>query len=201
MRLKKNNNVYVVGLEEIKGYIDKSNIIREESWDTYEILKNFPREIDVDNIKDLKNKKGFAVLIDAKSIDNIICFDKENRSCFSGFKMVIIVGENINNSNYKFNHYENIGTYDSFDISEFLDDLFVNYYSKEKNIKKFHKAKILVLNKIYNYIKFKNTISSKEISDRFKISLRQVERYMLDINYLYNRIGYDYSKNVYYITK
>ena len=203
------NNVYVIGFDDYLDILDKSNIIRNEESDNYKYLKDFPSIKHINSFKDAKDKCGFALIVNGDLIDDYIKFDINNRKYFNNIDRLYIYSE-MNSNLYKqfhnecynkYNKYYFIGYLGSFEISEFLDEKFVKYNKEIKKDNHYHKSKLKVLNDINNYIKDKEYISSKEISDKFNISLRQVQRYMIDINNIYNNIGYDYSINKYYKCK
>ena len=70
---------------------------------------------------------------------------------------------------------------------------------EKRKEKKYTKKRLDNINKIYEYLGSYKTIKTNKIVGDLKINPRMIERYMHDINNLYHNIGYDYSKNEWYI--
>ena len=56
-----------------------------------------------------------------------------------------------------------------------------------------------IFSHIKQFLKKKKTIKTSDLARRFNVSIRSAERYLIDYNKLYRNIGYDYSKNEWYI--
>lgn len=74
------------------------------------------------------------------------------------------------------------------------------YYINEKEHIKFTLKRKQNIDMLYNYLKDKTFITTKKISNDLKVSKRWVQRYMHDINLLYENIGYDENNKRWYIT-
>ena len=70
----------------------------------------------------------------------------------------------------------------------------LNNYKKE-----FSKKKRNFIEQMHIFLKTKKTVKTSELVKKFHVNPRKIERYMKDYNKIYNNIGYDYSKNEWYI--
>ena len=115
---------------------------------------------------------------------------------------IIIIKDNVYDTTFdKFSHIAlmNSDIY-WFGLSEFVEELYIDFVKNYKP-KKYQKERSKLLEEIYKYMHKKKHVKSKVIADNFNVSLRSVQRYMLDLNDIYRTIGYDYKKNEYYVTK
>ena len=77
----------------------------------------------------------------------------------------------------------------------YIDNLYKNFSTKEIKITKNKMAKI---RQLYEVMKKNKELSTKKISDEVVFSYRNIQRYMYNLNRVYNCIGYDYSRNIWY---
>ena len=148
----------------------------------------------------MQRKQGFLLLIydDRLEVKDCLDIDKKYRKLFNHFNIVYIITANDEKIKQGHIKYTNI-----YFVNEILDDydILELYYDYILNTEKinFSKSKIETLSNINKFLKNKKTIKTSDLARQFNISIRQVERYMIDYNKLYKNIGYDYSKNEWYI--
>lgn len=160
-----------------------------------EYFNNFNINV-ITNFEEIFTYKGFALIInyDISPIE----FDKKYRKKLN-YNIVYLY-------DYDFKGSHKLGPFSNIKLigEEYMNDLEINIDEDYKNYREvkpkvFHHTKRILLFDIYDFIKNKKSFTSKEISDVFNISIRNVQRYLQDINYLTNSIGYDYTSNSYYI--
>ena len=182
--------------------LDYKEIVRNEySW-KYQYLSRYPNIVLLDNIKDVRRRTGFIIFINGNNIDDIQEFDFNNRKFYKQFNYVVIIKDNVENTGFdKFSHISlmNSDIY-WFGLSEFVEELYIDYV-KNYQVKKYQQNRLVLLDDIHNYLKKGIFVKSKDIAQEFGISLRKVQRYMLDINAIYRDIGYDYKGKEYYVVK
>ncbi len=152
-----------------------------------------------DSFKEIFKHSGFALVL-FMDIENIRNFDIRYRYKLK-YSHVFIYNENVRKS--KFNKFSNISILNQEDYLD-IDLLIDKYHEEDYEFfapKKFQHDKLKKLNDIHGFVKEKKAFSSLDVASNFNMSLRNVERYLNDINYLYNDIGYDYVKNEYYVCK
>ncbi len=186
-------NVYICG--DYNGFLtDKRDIVEDNNFFHFPYIKK------VKNIDALQRKQGFLLIIYDKFLEvkDCIDIDKKYRKLFNHFNLVYIITddeEKIRQSHIK---YTNI-----YFINEILDDyditeLYYDYILDTEKIN-FTSSKIKILSSINKFLKGKKAIKSSVLANKFNVSIRQVERYMIDCNKIYRNIGYDFSKNEWYI--
>ncbi len=161
--------------------------------------KKCPHVLYLDTIEEALKHKGLALYLKVNKDIDLIAFDKKYRRKLD-YWYIYIYNQDLKYK--KISKYTNIdiieeyrmfGSYDSgyeFDIDY--------YYEKHKHLN-LHPKRKEILDKVHSYLRKKKEVSSKDLVNEFKISIRNIQRYMNDINRLYNDIGYDYSKNVWYV--
>ncbi len=190
-------NVYICG--DYNGFLtDKRDIVKND--DENNTFFHFPYIKPVKNMTDLQRKQGFLLLIydNFLEVKDYLSIDKKYRKLFNHFNLVYIITddeEKIKQSHIK---YTNINF-----ANEILDDYDITelYYDYVLNTEKinFSSSKIKTLFNINKFLKNKKTIKTSDLANKFNLSIRQAERYIIDYNKLYRNIGYDYSKNEWYI--
>ena len=178
---------------------DKKNIFDYD--DNYYF--RFPYLKRVTNINELKRKHGFLLIINAKYLDeeDYIEIDKKYRNLFKQFNLTYIVTKNTKLCNLFHLRYTNIYFVNEDYFND--DELMEIYYEYILNNKKlnFSKKKLLLFDKINEYLKTKTTVKTSELREKFHMSERNIERYMNDYNKIYKNIGYDFIKNEWYVIK
>ena len=190
-------NIYICG--DYNGFLtDKREIVKYEDDDYY--FFRFPYIKPVKKITDLQRKQGFLLFIydyflEAKDGYTI---DKKYRKLFNHFNFVYIITDDEEKIKLSHIKYTNI-----YFTNEILDDYDIMnlYYDYVLNTEKinFSSSKMKIFSHIKQFLKKKKTIKTSDLARRFNVSIRSAERYLIDYNKLYRNIGYDYSKNEWYI--
>lgn len=199
-------NICIVGFndsfKENFEVLDYKEIYREPTSENYQYLARYPHLVYLDNLNDAKRREGFIIFINGNGIEDVNVFDFYNRKFYKQFNYIIIIKDSVKDTTFdKFSHIAlmNSDIY-WFGLSEFVEELYINFVKNYKP-KKYQKERSKLLEEIYKYMHKKKHVKSKVIADNFNISLRSVQRYMLDLSDIYRTIGYDYKKNEYYVTK
>ncbi len=172
----------------------------------YENIKydfRFPYLKIVTSLSELKRKQGFLLIINEKYLDasDYVEIDKKYRNLFKQFNLVYIVTKNKLKNDMFHLKYTNIYFVNkNFFNDEVLIDLYFDYLLNTKQ-EKFSEKKKRRLAEFNTYLEKKKTVKTTELEKRWNMTKRNIERYMNDYNKIYNRIGYDESKNEWYITK
>lgn len=155
----------------------------------------------VDSISDATKYQGYYIIIDNSDDLSIIEIDKKYRRTLNRFEIIYIYNEKYKEKYYKYSRIQTINR-DIFRDWGYQLSCDWDAYKKrvEKAIEniKYNKDKEEKLNILYNFIKDKNEITTKEIKDKLNLSERSIQRYMKDINDIYKSVGYDYSNNKWY---
>ena len=156
----------------------------------------------LDSMDEVKKHQGFLLIIN--NIDNIdlISFDKKYRKYLNRYVFWL---NKEKNKCYK-DKYSNIELVDNFIFSDLTLNIWDEYdsYKNSRNNdieKKYTNKRMDNINKIYNYLINYKEISTSKVCFDLGINARMVQRYMQDINNIYHNIGYDYSKNEWYIIR
>ncbi len=191
-------NVYILDDEEYF-LTDRKEMDTEYNFEDYSF--RFPYIKRVTEFNDLKRKRGFLLVINEKylSDEDYMEIDKKNRKLFNQFNLVYIITQDPQKLKMFHIRYTNIYFIDT----EYLDDdtLIDTYYDYilGRKKRKFTKNKIELLDNIHLYFKDKKNIKTSELAKDFNLNVRKIERLMNDYNEIYKNIGYDYSKNEWYI--
>ena len=190
-------NVYICG--DYNGFLtDKKDIAKYDDEDN--TFFHFPYIKPVNDIIDLKRKQGFLLFIydNFLEVKDCLNIDKKYRKLFNHFNLVYIITENEEKLKLGHINYTNI-----YFANQILDDyeIIELYYDYMLNTEKinFSLSKNQILSNMNKFLKNKKIIKTSDIAHEFNISIRQAERYMVDYNKIYQNIGYDYSKNEWYI--
>lgn len=191
--------------------------IREKRgyWNNIENHR-FPYLVKVNSLKDIKRKQGFLLVLtmddlyyEYKNIVDVFVpdvyeIDRYVRKRFRNFKYVIIISiEKFDYGHIPFSniYVEYANKY--FDTNEGLNILINKLYkeyleSKEKN---FSKQKMIKIEKLKSYLKGtrKKFITTKQIMNDLNVTEKWIQRYMKDMNYLYNNVGYNKKKRIWYV--
>ncbi len=157
-----------------------------------------PINIMIDTFEEAMKHLGLALYLKVDENINLVEFDKKYRKKLD-YWFIRLYNQNFQ---YKNNKFSNISLIDEremfgdyFDQAVYYID---TYYKKHKTLK-IHPKRREKLDYIHNFMKKKKEVKSNELVSVFNINIRNIQRYMNDINILYNDIGYDYSKNIWYI--
>ncbi len=169
----------------------------------------FPKIFYYDSEDNVNRMHGYCVYIkvnyDIKYVkENFILLDKIYRKKYRYFKSIVLYSEKFPEEAYfnfgKFSNLEIIDKYILYDYNYF-DSIFEEYrnYCIKYKKKKYSKPKLIKIDNVRKILKDKKQISTNEIVALTGLNERSIQRYMHDINYLYNEIGYNESTNLWYI--
>lgn len=202
-----NNNVVLVGDEFY--YLEKLK------------LKYFLNDKDVNlvrinNLTDLRDKSGFLLiltlddlssnsqnLIDVNNV-NVYEIDRLFRRKFMNFEYVILIS--IEEFDYGYIHFSNMyvefaNKYFDMDmgISLLVDELYDKYVNKLDT--KYSRIRISNINKLKEYIDKQDIkyISTEKIIEDLGVNRKWIQRYMRDMNLVYNNIGYNKKSRLWYM--
>jgi len=178
----------------------------------------YPHLVKINSLKELERKQGFLLVLTmddlSEYLPNIIEpyqpdvyeIDRHARKIFQNFEYTIIISA----EEFDYGHIPFSNIYVEFANKYFntkeglnilIDKLYKEYTSKKElklsNIKRNN------INKLKQYIdKHKNEyITTKEIMESLNVNEKWLQRYMKDMNKLYNNIGYNKRKRVWYKVK
>lgn len=199
----KGRNIVLCGFspkEKKLHYLDDVRTTKND-WDEDEdISHRFPYLVYVNTLEEALHHQGFLLIINRNIIKTKEKeFDIKYRKRLAKYNLIMILNDTYQGIT-KANRFSRIikCNYEDFFLNGmpyYIDYLYVNSFSKENKITKKNTIK---LSELYEIIKQKKEISTKEILKETGFSDRSIQRYMYNINKIYNCIGYDYSKNVWY---
>lgn len=208
-------NIVFVGFSERE--IEKIEIedIRnqKETWKDEDFTHRFPRLIYLDTLKKVRRHQGFMLFYKMEEDFDFVKYDIQNRKRFHNYEYVFLVTENRRISNpYQVTNIAHITSKRSkiAIISFFhlayhpsLTSSLNNVYQKylENNQKNFSRMKLNNIEKLKTYVQGKTYIDIKKAASELNVSTKWIERYLIDMNFLYHNVGYDEEKRSFYITK
>lgn len=168
--------------------------------DNEEPYRKSPVYLNLNTLEEAMKHRGLVLFLKVDKDIDYIEFDKKYRRKLD-YWFINLYHEDFKP---KHNKWSNIYIIDEKEMFADYYDGFISeinlYFKKHPKLKLQAKKKVM-LDNIHKYIRQVKEISTKELALKFEISPRNVERYMQDINILYNDIGYDYSKNIWYACK
>ncbi len=195
----------------------------------YELLKIDDNLGGLDNLrlikdygfKDIKRKQGFLLILTVGDIENyydlsdiylkdciidVYKFDRLYRKKLGKFEYTIIISEEeIDSIKIPFTNTYVVYANDYIEIKDGLNPLIRKIYQdslhkKEIKYTKKRKDNIEKLRKCINKLN-KDYFKTEDIIKRLGVNRKWIQRYMKDMNLLYNNIGYDRRKRVWYLVK
>jgi len=154
-----------------------------------------------DSLKDVIKYQGYMLVIDNSKNLNLVDLDKRYRKSFRKFEKVLIYNKDYKWSYNKWSRFEKINNDIFYDMSYSMGEEWDEYKLKMEQGKesiKFNCDKNEKLNELVNYLKDFKTIKTEKIANDLNMNIRSIQRYMSDLNEIYNSIGYDYSNNEWY---
>lgn len=165
---------------------------KKELWPP-EIGKNYY----FTSMKDIKNHKGFLLIVNNKENISLVDFDKLYRNKLDNFCYVWLYNEKNKNIYNKWANVELMNEYLFLVDTLNYWDLYENY--ELKKIEKYTKKRLENIQILNNYLKNYKRIKTSKIVEDLNLNERMIQRYMQDLNDVYHNIGYDYSLNEWYI--
>ena len=156
----------------------------------------------VDSLSDTCKYQGYMLIVNNIDNKSVVELDKKYRKTFNKFERILLFNKNYN-SDYKIDSWTRIERIGKelflIDVLNYYDDWEEYKKDKEKGtIKVFNNNKKYELNRLYSYIKDYKCRKTSEIVNDLNINERTIQRYMHDLNNMYQNIGYDYSLNEWY---
>lgn len=155
----------------------------------------------VDEIKEAIKYQGYMLVIDNSKNINLVDLDKRYRKSFRKFEKILIYNKDYKWSYNKWSRFEKINNDIFYDMSYGMGEEWDEYKLKMEQGNepiKFNCDKKEKLNELINYLKDYKTIKTEKIVSDLNMNIRSIQRYMSDLNEIYNSIGYDYSNNEWY---
>lgn len=159
-----------------------------------------PISLIIDTLEEAKKHRGLALYLRVDKKTNLVEFDKKYRKKLD-YWFIRLYNQDFQYKDNKFSNISLIGEREMFGDCTDQAVYYIDKYFEEHKPLKIHPQKKETLDKIHNYMQKKKEATSNELTTTLKINIRNIQRYMHDINLLYNDIGYDYSKNIWYICK
>jgi len=179
---------------------------------------NYYSLVQIDKLENIKRKQNFLLLLTMDDLyecfpdiidiykPNVYEIDRYLRKLFKNFQYVIIISiEEFDYGHIPFSniYVEYANKY--LNTNEGINTL-INKLNEESNSKKELKdsrIKKQNIKRLKNYIdkSQKEFINTKEIIDNLNVNKKWIQRYMKDMNNLYQNIGYNKSKRVWYVVK
>lgn len=175
------------------------------------------RIVNLKNLEDLDRKQGFLLMVTMTDLDiylpNTIDYyepdvyevDRYTRKLFKNFQYVIIISA----EEYDYGRIPFSNTYFQFanqyfdteeGINILVDKLFEESFSKKEE--KYTPKRNANIEKLHKYIQKKGDFfTTKEIMLALNVNEKWIQRYMRDMNKIYNNIGYNKKKRVWYKVK
>ena len=177
-----------------------------------------PNLIKINTLEELERKQGFLLLLTMDELydclpnvvdmvePDVYEIDRYTRKIFKNFEYVIL----ISNEEFDYGHVHFSNMYvvfanDYFDINEginiLIDKIYEEYVSKKES--KHSRIKCDNVEKLRIFIKNlkKDFFTTDEIKQRLNVNDKWIQRYMKEMNNIYNNIGYNKKKRLWYVVK
>lgn len=203
-------NIIYVGTED---YYKNTLKLRDTKLNNIE-----PNFIKINTLKDLKRKQGFLLLITMDELydylpnvvdtfePDVYEIDRYTRKLFKNFEYVILIS--IEEFDYDHIPFSNMyvvfaNKYFNTDkgINVLIDKIYEEFISKKEN--KISRIKNDNIEKLRTFIKKlkKDFFTTEEIKQKLNVNEKWIQRYMKEMNKIYNNIGYNKRKRLWYIVK
>ena len=177
-----------------------------------------PNLINIDALEELNRKQGFLLLFTMDDLydyfPNIVNIykpdvyeiDRYLRKKFKNFEYVIIVSiEEFDYGRIPFSNiyivYANNYLNTNKGINVLIDKISKEFISKKES--KISKIKYNNIEKLRTYItkSKKDFFKTEEIKQKLNVNEKWIQRYMKEMNNIYNNIGYNKRKRLWYVVK
>lgn len=210
-------NIVLVGFSEKEKERLEFMDIREkrESWSSIDLTHRFPRIVYLDTLKEAKRHQGLILFIRIEEENlNFVEYDIKNRKKFKNYEYIFLVVNDKSNVAYSYQvvnivHIINeISKIAIINVYHLIYHVALNHalntiykkYLENKN-KKLSRIRLENVEKLKKYVKKGQYIDIKNDAFNLNVSTKWVERYLIDMNFVYHNVGYDKEKRQYYITK
>lgn len=177
-----------------------------------------PNLIKINTLKELSRRQGFILLLTMDELydyfPNVINMiepdvyeiDRHTRKIFKNFEYVILISnEEFDYGHVPFSNMYVVFANNYFDTSEginvLIDKINDNFLSKKEI--KLTNIKYENIEKLRTFIRKlkKEFFTTDEIKQKLNVNDKWIQRYMKEMNNIYNNIGYNKRKRVWYIVK
>ena len=177
-----------------------------------------PNLINIDTLEELDRKQGFLLLLTMDELydyfPNIVDIfepdvyeiDRYLRKKFKNFEYVIVISiEEFDYGHIPFSNMYVVFANNYFNTDEGINVL-IDKISKEfisKKESKLSKIKCNNVEKLRTFIKKskKDFFTTEEIKQKLNVNEKWIQRYMKEMNNIYNNIGYNKRKRLWYVVK
>jgi len=209
-------NVVFVGFSKLE--IEKLEFedIREKKkiWNETDLTHRFPRLLYFDTLKEAKRHQGLILFYKMEEEFDFVKYDIENRKQFKNYEYIYLVIPNRNRIHSFYQvmniahittklskiaaiNFYNLAYHPGITVS--LNEIYQQYLKNSKKI--FSSIKLNNIEKLKAYTIGKTYIDVKASAKELDVSTKWIERYLIDMNYLYHNVGYDAEKKAWYIVK
>ncbi len=210
-------NIVLVGFNEKEKERLEFIDIREkkESWTSTDLTHRFPKIVYVDTLKEARRHQGLILFIRINEDNlNFVEYDIKNRKKFRNYEYVFLVVNDKSKIAYSYqvfniahivNGISNIAVINAYNLiyhvalNQSLKTIYEKYL--ENYTKKLSRIRLENVEKLKNYVIESQYIDMKAIAFTLNVSTKSVERYLIDMNFVYRNVGYDKENRQYYITK
>lgn len=177
-----------------------------------------PNLIKINTLKELGRKQGFLLLVTTDELydyfpnvvdmiePDVYEIDRYTRKIFKNFDYVILISPE--EFDYGHIHFSNMyvvfannyfNTNDGINV--LIDKISKEFISNKEN--KLSKIKCDNVEKLRNFIRNlkKDFFTTEEIKQKLNVNEKWIQRYMKEMNNIYNNIGYNKRKRVWYVVK
>lgn len=177
-----------------------------------------PNLIKINTLKELGRKQGFLLLVTTDELydyfpnvvdmiePDVYEIDRYTRKIFKNFDYVILISP----EEFDYGHVHFSNTYVVFannyfntndGINVLINKIYEEFKSKKEN--KLSKIKCDNVEKLRNFITNlkKDFFTTEEIKQKLNVNEKWIQRYMKEMNNIYNNIGYNKRKRVWYVVK
>ena len=177
-----------------------------------------PNLVKINNLEELGRKQGFLLLITMDDLydyfphvvdilePDVYEIDRYSRKLFKNFEYVIVISiEEFDYGRIPFSNMNVVFANNYFNTNEginvLIDKIFNEYMSKKEN--KLSRIKINNVEKLRTFIRKLNKefFTTDEIKQKLNVNEKWIQRYMKEMNNIYNNIGYNKRKRLWYVVK
>ena len=177
-----------------------------------------PNLVKINNLEELERKEGFLLLITMDDLydyfpnvvdtfePDVYEIDRYSRKLFKNFEYVIVISsEECEYGRIPFSNMYVVFANNYFNTNEginaLIDKISNEFMSKKEN--KFSRIKSNNVEKLRTFIRKLNKefFTTDEIKQKLNVNEKWIQRYMKEMNNIYNNIGYNKRKRLWYVVK
>lgn len=209
-------NIVLVGFtkEEIQKLELEDIRNQKETWTNKDITHRFPRLVFIDTWSSAKRHQGFLLFLKIEDDFDFVTYDIKYRKQFKNYRYVFLVPSGrskiaypyqIYNLTHIIHPYSKIAVIPFFyfayhpSINQSIQYLY--QYDLETQNKQLSQIRLKNVEKLNQYVKNKTYLDIKKTAFDLDVSTKWIERYLKDMNTVYQNVGYDRERKQFYITK